>query len=525
MRNLIWNHKHAFVSIMLLSLAVAFVQPWSIHLLSNTLDSVGFLDFASLGRALLFYCIVRIVADILCEAVDYWQRYYIKMLQKDLKRTLNDKIYVGRYCELQKFNSGELLTAYALCDDVVMHLILPGFQLLGFIVGIIVSCYYLFVMSPGVLLTVLLFLFIWRVGVRLLQKKALEAEARDIESRKAYNRFVSEVIFAKEEVVGWNRERFTNRKMDERFSKKKRTTAGKRLYSTLCPQTDTLVATVSVLAAILITANSGAPATQAIAIYLYVSLIYKPMVDINALCHELYGVKLKMKEVNHYFDVGSEGESVKRPDCKGEIYIPKLNIILGNKTAFDFEDIHIYPQALTVLWGESGSGKTTFINALLGFVKSTGDVYIDGQPIHSEDVYSLRAMCSLVAQEPLLFSGSLLDNIVLDQEYSEEKLIHVMNLSALCDADFDLEKLDTTVIKENGRNLSQGQRQRISIARALYADRPIVIFDEPTSALDDKNALQIIEMLKALKRERTVIVSTHDLRILELADQKISFGI
>lgn len=179
---------------MLLSLAVAFVQPWSIHLLSNTLDNVGFLDYASLGKALLFYCTVRIVVDILCEAVDYWQRYYVKTLQKDLKRTLNDKIYMGRYCELQKFNSGELLTAYALCDDVVMHLILPGFQLLGFIIGIIISCYYLFVMSPGVLLTVLLFLFIWRVGVRLLQKKALEAEARDIETRKAYNRFVSEEI-------------------------------------------------------------------------------------------------------------------------------------------------------------------------------------------------------------------------------------------------------------------------------------------------------------------------------------------
>lgn len=280
---------------------------------------------------------------------------------------------------------------------------------------------------------------------------------------------------------------------------------------------------MSVLASILITANSGVPAAQAIAIYLYISMLYKPVADMNDLVQELYGASLKMKEVACFLDMESERDGAESDGYSEGIFIPSLSVAVRGEEILRLHNITIKAHELTVLWGKSGSGKTTFINALLGFVRSTDNIYGYDQPTGTVERRSIRKMSALVPQEPVLFSGSLLSNIILDQDYRKEKLTASMKLSSMNDVDLDMENPDKVEVGENGGNLSQGQRQRISIARALYADRPVIILDEPTSALDDRNAEQIVEMLKSLKRDKTLIVSTHDPRILEIADNTLCF--
>lgn len=523
LKKIMKHHKCALAAVILLNLAIAFLQPWCVKLLSSTLDKVDLLDSVSLGWALAFYCFIRIFTDVLCEAVDFGQRCYIKVLQRDFKRILNHKIRTGTYYKLQKYEKGELLTAYSLCDEILLHSILPGLQLLGFTVTFAVSCYYLYRITPKALALALLFLAVWRASVYAFHKRVHAAEAQDIAARKKYNGFVSEIVQAREEIVAWNREKISDAKIDERFRAKEAAVSKKGLFSTLCQQIDLFVSAMSVLASILITANSGVPAAQAIAIYLYISMLYKPVADMNDLVQELYGASLKMKEVACFLDMESERDGAESGGYSEGIFIPSLSVAVRGEEILRLHNISIKAHELTVLWGKSGSGKTTFINALLGFVRSTGNIYGYDQPARTVERRSIRKMSALVPQEPVLFSGSLLSNIILDQDYRKEKLTASMKLSSMNDVDLDMENPDKVEVGENGGNLSQGQRQRISIARALYADRPVIILDEPTSALDDRNAEQMVEMLKSLKRDKTLIVSTHDPRILEIADNTLCF--
>ena len=521
-KRILGSHKYLLFASVLSNIILSFLQPWCVTLLSTTLENVSLVSYTALGRMLLGYCAVRIFVDILCEAVDFGQRFYIRIVQKELKKALNRKIRAGQYSRLLKYGKGEMLTAYGLCEEAVMGLILSSLQLLGFSITFLAACYYLYKITPSALVVALVFLAIWRASVYILQRKVHVAETKDIASRKEYNRLVSEVIQAKEDIVGWNREKITDLKIEDSFSGKRKTVLRKNVLSTLCQQTDVLIASVSVLVSILITANSGVSATQAIAIYLYISMLYTPVADVNALGQELYSATLKLREIELFLAIEDENTSEEQ-DYFSSIFIPHLTIAAIMARIFNYSNIYIAPSELTLLWGESGSGKTTFINALLGFVHTTGNIYADRQLLHPIDTHAIRKMSSFVPQEPVLFSGSLLENIVLDQVYDQEKLNTIVDWAALGGDNFDLQNPDQIIIKENGGNLSQGQRQRINIARALYTGRPILILDEPTSALDDGNTLHIIKMLQNLKGKKTVIVSSHDPRIRDIADNILYF--
>ena len=169
---------------------------------------------------------------------------------------------------------------------------------------------------------------------------------------------------------------------------------------------------------------------------------------------------------------------------------------------------------------ESGAGKTTILNMVIGFLHATGGkVFIDGNNIEEIDLQSYRSNNAVVPQTPILFSGTIRENITYGKEdISEKRLQEVIEAANLTEVIEQLPNgLDTSVM-EHGSNLSGGQRQRISIARAFIRDPKILILDEATSALDSIAEEKIRIATDNLVKNRTTLIVAHRLSTIKNAD-------
>jgi ATP-binding cassette subfamily B protein len=186
----------------------------------------------------------------------------------------------------------------------------------------------------------------------------------------------------------------------------------------------------------------------------------------------------------------------------------------------DRVDIQAEPGQFIALTGPSGSGKSTLVSLLLRLYDPThGQIRVDGRDIREITLASLRSQVSVVLQDTVLFTGSLRDNIGCGAPDAGEN--EIVEAARLANADGFIRALPEgydTLVGERGATLSQGQRQRIAIARAALRRAPILLLDEPTTGLDERNERDVVAGLARVSRGATTLVVTHDLRLAELAD-------
>lgn len=178
------------------------------------------------------------------------------------------------------------------------------------------------------------------------------------------------------------------------------------------------------------------------------------------------------------------------------------------------------------LVGESGSGKTTILNMLIGFIlPSGGQLMLDGKDMKGLNLRTYRRFLSVVPQTPVLFTGTVRENITYGLEHvSEERIAQAVEAANLSEVVKRLPQGLDTMIEEHGANLSGGQRQRISIARALIRNPQVIILDEATSALDSISESEIQEALERLTKGRTTFIVAHRLSTVRGADRILVIG-
>jgi len=168
---------------------------------------------------------------------------------------------------------------------------------------------------------------------------------------------------------------------------------------------------------------------------------------------------------------------------------------------------------IIALVGHSGAGKTTIMNLIPRFYNaSSGEILIDNQSIYKVSLFSLRKNISLVSQDITLFDDTVLSNIAYaNSEASKEKILEASKFSATHDFVEQLPEKYDTLIGENGVRLSGGEKQRISIARAILKNAPIILLDEATSSLDADTEHKIQEAIMYLTKNKTTIIIAHRL--------------
>jgi ATP-binding cassette subfamily B protein len=193
----------------------------------------------------------------------------------------------------------------------------------------------------------------------------------------------------------------------------------------------------------------------------------------------------------------------------------------GEKNTLNGLNLHVSQGETIALVGESGAGKTTILNMVIGFyLADEGQLLLDGIDMRDIDLRSYRKYLAVVPQTSILFSGTIRDNIIYGCEnVSEEKLDEVVRAANLKDLVDSLPDGLDTMVGEHGGKLSGGQRQRISIARALIRDPKVIVLDEATSALDSISEKLIQEAVNNLTRNRTTFIVAHRLSTIRDADK------
>ena len=175
----------------------------------------------------------------------------------------------------------------------------------------------------------------------------------------------------------------------------------------------------------------------------------------------------------------------------------------------------------TAIVGPSGSGKTTLCRLMARFYDvSEGRITLGGHNLKEFTCDSLLSNISMVFQNVYLFHDTIKANICFGTEQASEKeMIRAAKQACCHDFIMELPAGYDTIIGENGASLSGGEKQRISIARAIMKDAPVIILDEATANVDPENEKELIEAIQALTKEKTVLMIAHRLKTVRNADQ------
>ncbi|MGE1214840.1 ABC transporter ATP-binding protein [Bacillus toyonensis] len=189
-------------------------------------------------------------------------------------------------------------------------------------------------------------------------------------------------------------------------------------------------------------------------------------------------------------------------------------------------NVQIPINSMTAIVGHSGAGKSTLIDVLMGLIQpEKGQVLIDGTPLTTDNLLSLRQAISYVPQDPFLFNASIRENLMMiDSNVNEEQIWAALEFAVATEFVRMLPNGLDTLIGDRGVRLSGGERQRLVLARAILRKPSILVLDEATSALDTENEVKIQSAIERLKGTMTIVVIAHRLSTIRNADQVIVLG-
>jgi ABC-type multidrug transport system fused ATPase/permease subunit len=216
------------------------------------------------------------------------------------------------------------------------------------------------------------------------------------------------------------------------------------------------------------------------------------------------------------------GNASLRLPVRGEVVYENVSFSYNpERTVLHNVSLHARPGEIVALAGPTGAGKSTLVNLLPAFYEATsGRILIDGQDISGISLQSLRQQISVVSQEAFLFNGTIRENILYGRLDATERELIAASKAANCHEFIErLPNVYDSRVGERGVKLSVGEKQRVSIARALLKDAPILILDEATASVDTATERLIQEALERLMENRTSFVIAHRLSTIRKADQ------
>jgi len=263
-----------------------------------------------------------------------------------------------------------------------------------------------------------------------------------------------------------------------------------------------------------------------LAFFLFLSLFYEPVSKLHQLNQMALSSRAAADRVFEILDSEEEpdavtGDPLPRP-VKGSVVFKKVSFAYDpNQPTLNEVSLHALPGQTIALAGSTGAGKSTIVNLLCRFYEyNSGSISIDGKELNTLSKNSLRDAIGYVTQEAFLFNGTVRENLALARrDASDEEVWKALEAARAADFVRALPDQLETNVGERGVKLSGGEKQRLSIARALLKDPPILLLDEATASVDNQTELLIQQALDELMKNRTSIVIAHRLSTIQSADR------
>ena len=453
----------------------------------------------------------RIDTRLGAQVIDHLLRLPLNYFDKRPVGELN-----SRLAELEKirnFLTGQALTA----------ILDAAFSLIYIVVMIIYS----WLLTLIALLVVPIQILITIFGAPLIR-----SQIRDVakENAKTQSHLV-EVLTGIQTVKAQNIENVSRWKWQERYGKYISKSFQRTLVGTALGETSQVLQQLSQLMVLWVGATlvlkGQLSLGQLIAFRIISGYVTQPLLRLSTIWQNIQELRVSFERLADIVDTNEEASEADKskiplPSIEGDIKFENVSFKFENNQPYVLNNVNLnikQGQFVGVV-GQSGSGKSTMMKLLPRLYKpNTGKIFIDENDIDKVELYSLRRQIGIVPQEPLLFAGTINDNIALtDPESPSDDIVEVAKTANAHEFIMGLPDGYSTFVGERGAGLSGGQKQRIAIARTLLTNPKLLILDEATSALDYETERSVCEGLKAKCKGSTVFFITHRLNTVKNAD-------
>lgn len=254
----------------------------------------------------------------------------------------------------------------------------------------------------------------------------------------------------------------------------------------------------------------------------YLGRMIEPLIEMTNQLNQLQQAMVAGERVFALLDEGRESTDGRSVPLAGRVSFHKVDFSYdGEQPVLQGVSFSVSPGQMLALVGHTGSGKSTIISLLMGFYPiDSGEIRFDDTPLATLSLAAVRRSIGLVQQDPFIFVGTLAENLRLGREgIDETRLWQALDEVQLAEFVAQLPDGIETQLEEGGKNLSAGQRQLLSFARALVGDPRILILDEATASVDSQTELALSKALAAARRGRTTIAIAHRLSTIVDADE------
>jgi ABC-type multidrug transport system fused ATPase/permease subunit len=533
------HKKLAVVSVILIILGalVPILLPWPMKII---VDSVlkdepmpDHLNFASKQTLLILVVVAQVLLVLMHNGLTVLDNYINTKIDQNMVLDFRcDLLNHAQRLSLafhDQRRTGMLIYAINFQADAAARLVMtipPLVQSLLMLVGMV---WVTFVINPTLALLSLIIVpflcysirfYVNKIQNRLAEVRGMEGESLSI---------IHEAISMLRVIVAFGREEHENR----RFRTQGERTIKARIVVTVWQTLFTLaVNMVIAIGNALVLAygamqvlNGNITLGDLTVVIYYVTQIYKPLETISTTVGGLQDILMALRVAFNLLD--TEPEIKDAPDAvalhrsRGQLSFEGVHFNYRNRVD-TLQDISftVEPGQVVAIVGPTGAGKTTLVSLIPRFYdRQQGTILIDGIDNKKIKLESLRQQISIVLQEPLLFSGTIADNIRYGRlDAGENDIIEAAKAANAHDFIEALPKKYDTELGERGVQLSGGERQRIAVARAFLKNAPILILDEPTSSIDSKTEAVILDALDRLMEGRTTFMIAHRLSTIRRAD-------
>ena len=374
-----------------------------------------------------------------------------------------------------------------------------------------------------------------QIGLTLLGAPLFRRQYRAAaeENAKTQSHLV-EVLTGIQTVKSQNVEMVSRWRWQEFYSNYIARTFEKTITGTALNQTSQVLQKISQLMVLWIGAsmvlNGDLTLGQLIAFRIISGYVTQPLLRLSTIWQSIQELRISFERLADVIDTPEESDEVDKtkimlPPLRGQVRFEGLSFRFRPGQPEVLKDINLEVMSGTFVGivGQSGSGKSTLMKLLPRLYEpERGRILIDGYDISKVELYSLRRQIGIVPQDPLLFSGTVSENIALtNPDVSSDEIVRAAHLANAHDFIMELASGYSTPVGERGVNLSGGQRQRVAIARTLLSNPKLLVMDEATSALDYETERKVCDNLHSNLKEQTVFFITHRLSTIRRADMSV----